>query len=187
MSNNRQKRSIINYSIKRQMQLRLLVKVMIVALIATGLASTVFYLYSSQEVGQSFKQFHINARNFLDFLFPAIIIALVIGVVIAFGIAIFFPHKIAGPLYRIERDIKERLGEGDFSIKFTVRKGDEMADLADALNIMIGKLRLKIDQIKASSDTLLSSISNTNKEDEYFRKISEIARRLDAIVKEFKL
>ena len=187
MSNIKQKRSIINYSNKRQMQLRLLVKVMIIALIATGLTSTVFYLYSNQEVGQSFKQFHINARNFLDFLFPAIIIALVIGVIIAFGMAIFFPHKIAGPLYRIERDIKEKIGEGDFTVKFTVRKGDEVADLADALNTMMAKLRLKIDRIKNTAENLLLHADTMNKDDESVRRVSEIARRLEEAVKEFKL
>ena len=175
------RRSIINYSIKRQMQIRLLVNVMVIALIATALTSAIFYFYSNQEIGQSLKQFHVHARSFLDFLFPAI------GVVIAFGIAVFFPHKIAGPLYRIERDVKEKIGEGNLSVRFSLRKGDEVGELADALNVMVEKLKLKIGKIKTAADDLSSQARNLNKGDESLRKIIEIAKRLEEAVREFKL
>src|SRR3972149_5545756 len=181
------KRSIINYSIKRRMQLRLLLNVMVIALIATGLTSAFFYYHSSQEVGHSFKEFHVQAKTFLDFLFPTIIMALAIGIVLAFGMALFFPHRIAGPLYRIERDLKERVGEGDLSIKFGVRKGDEVGELADALNVMVEKLKLKIGKIKTAADDLSSQARNLNKGDESLRKIIEIAKRLEEAVREFKL
>lgn len=181
------RRSIINYSIKRQMQIRLLVNVMVIALIATALTSAIFYFYSNQEIGQSLKQFHVHARSFLDFLFPAIIIALIVGIVIAFGIAVFFPHKIAGPLYRIERDVKEKIGEGNLSVRFSLRKGDEVGELADALNVMVEKLKLKIGKIKTAADDLSLQARNLNKGDESLRKIIEIAKRLEEAVREFKL
>lgn len=181
------RRSIINYSIKREMQYRLLLKVMFIAFIATGLAGAFFYFYSNQEVGQSFRQFHITARSFLDFLFPAVIIALLIGIVTSFGMAIFFPHSIAGPLHRIERDIKERLGEGDLSVRFSVRKGDEVGELADALNIMVEKMRLKVEKVKSVSEELATNTRNINKNDESFKKLSELAGKLKKAVDEIKL
>lgn len=186
MSKNR--RSVINYSIKRQMQIRLLLRVMLIALIAAGLTAVFFYFYSNQEIGQSFKQFHIHARSFLDLLLPAVIIALVIGIVIAFVIALFFPHRIAGPLYRMERELKERVGEGDLTVKFSLRKGDEIIELADALNIMIEKLKLKIGRIKAASDELASLSGNVNKGgEEHVKKLSELTKKIQEAVKEFRL
>jgi hypothetical protein len=100
------RRKLINYSIKRQMQLRLLSRVMAVVLISVGLVTVIFYFYSDQELGRSFKEFHINARNFLDFLLPVVIVSFFLGVFAASGLAVFFPHRIAGPLYRLERDLK---------------------------------------------------------------------------------
>lgn len=181
------RRSIINYSIKRHMQFRLLFRVMLICLIATGLAATFFYFYSDREIGQSFRHFHIQARNFLDFLLPAVIITLIVGVAIAFGIALFFPHTIAGPLYRIEKELSEKLGNGDLTVKFFVRKGDEIGELADALNIMMGKLRLKIGNIKKASDELASCCGNVNKGDEHMKKILDVQRELEKAIKEFKL
>ena len=181
------KRSIINYSIKRRMQLRLLLNVMVIALIATGLTSAFFYYHSSQEVAHSFKQFHIQAKTFLDFLFPTIIMALAIGIVLAFGMALFFPHRIAGPLYRIERDLKERVGEGDLSIKFGVRKGDEVGELADALNVMLEKLKLKVGRIKTASEELISLSNNMNKEDDLSKKVLESVKKIEETIKDFRL
>ncbi|MBI3754388.1 MAG: methyl-accepting chemotaxis protein [Deltaproteobacteria bacterium] len=181
------RRSIINYSIKKEMQYRLLLKVMFIAFIATGLAGAFFYFYSNQEVGQSFRQFHITARSFLDFLLPAVIIALLIGIVASFGIAIFFPHSIAGPLHRIERNIRERVGEGDLSVRFSVRKGDEVKELADALNIMVEKLRLKIGKVKSVSEEMSIHVPNINKNDEAFKRLSELTKKLEEAVKEIRL
>lgn len=181
------RRSVINYSIKKQMQFRLLVRVMLIALIATGIAAAFFYFYSNQEIGQSFKQFHIHARSFLDFLLPAIVVALIIGIVIAFGMAIFFPHRIAGPLYRMERELKEKVGEGDLTVRFSVRNGDEVGELADALNIMVEKLRLRLGRIKTASDELAVCSNNVNKGDAHLKKILDAQKRLEDAVKEFQL
>lgn len=181
------RRSVINYSIKKQMQLRLLVRVMLIALIATGIAAAFFYFYSNQEIGQSFKQFHIHARSFLDFLLPAIVVALIIGIVIAFGMAIFFPHRIAGPLYRMEKELKEKVGEGDLTVRFSVRNGDEVGELADALNIMVEKLRLRLGKIKTASDELAVCSNNVNKGDAHLKKILDAQKRLEDAVKEFQL
>lgn len=181
------RRSVINYSIKKQMQVRLLVRVMLIALIATGIAAAFFYFYSNQEIGQSFKQFHIHARSFLDFLLPAIVVALIIGIVIAFGMAIFFPHRIAGPLYRMERELKEKVGEGDLTVRFSVRNGDEVGELADALNIMVEKLRLRLGRIKTASDELAVCSNNVNKGDAHLKKILDAQKRLEDAVKEFQL
>lgn len=181
------RRSVINYSIKKQMQFRLLVRVMLIALIATGIAAAFFYFYSNQEIGQSFKQFHIHARSFLDFLLPAIVVALIIGIVIAFGMAIFFPHRIAGPLYRMERELKEKVGEGDLTVRFSVRNGDEVGELADALNIMVEKLRLRLGRIKTASDELAVCSNNVNKGDAHLKKILDAQKRLEDAIKEFQL
>ncbi|MEK7841060.1 MAG: HAMP domain-containing protein [Deltaproteobacteria bacterium] len=181
------RRSVINYSINRHMQLRLLVRVMLIVLINTAILSAFFYIYSNQEIGQSFRHFHIQARNFLDFLLPAIVIALIIGIIVAFIIALFFPHKIAGPLYRMEREIKEKVSEGNLTVRFSVRKGDEVGELAEALNIMIAKLKLKLGKIKTASDELAVCSNNVNKGDEHLKKILDAQKRLEEAVKEFQL
>lgn len=182
------RRSRINYSIKRRFQLRLLAKVMLIVFVSVGLNALLFYLYSNREIGASLKHFHVNATSFLDLLLPAVIGSLVIGLVLAFVISVFLPHKIAGPLFRLERDLTDKLGEGNLTVKFTVRKSDEFKELADSLNVMTGKLKVKVERIKAASHELSSVVAASGKgDDETMKKISGVAEKLDDAIRGFKL
>lgn len=181
------RRSIINFSIKRKMQLRILGKVMGVALLALVLSSLIFYIYSNQEVGETYREFHVKLKNFLELLMPAIMISAVIGSVAALCLAIFFPHQIAGPLHRIEKILMERVGEGDLSVRFILRRGDEVEELADALNVTIEKLGERLKRVKSVSEKL-SSLAGTKKQEELSpESVSEIAKEMEEAVKEFKL
>ncbi len=175
------RRRFINFSIKKRMQARLLIGLMLVVLISVGLTSAFFYFFSSHEVGETYKQFHVNAKNFLEFLLPGVIIAFMIGLVSAIAVGVFIPHRIAGPLYRIERDIKDKVGEGNFKAKFSVRNGDEVGELAEALNIMVEKLRLKVERVKAAS----GEVARTSKQNEGNKEARRAAEKLEEAVKEF--
>lgn len=179
----KERRRLINYSIKRQMQLRLLFSVMAVSLLSLGLATAIFYFYSDQELGRSFKEFHVNARNFLDFLLPVVIVAFLLGFLVAGGLAVFFPHRIAGPLYRVEKDLKEKVSGGDLTVRFSIRKGDEVGDLADALNTMVEGLRLKMVKIKKVSHELATLTTQQAP----VARFKELSRGLEEAVKEFRL
>lgn len=152
------RRSRINYSIKRQMQIRLFLKVLSVVLIGIGMMAIVFYFFSDRQIENSYRQFHIHARNFLDWLLPLIVISLFLGGASAASISIFFPHKIAGPLYRIENDLKDRVSGGDLTVRFRLRKGDEVKDLAEAINTMLDTLGGKIHLLKQSAQELESEV-----------------------------
>ncbi|MBI5237923.1 MAG: methyl-accepting chemotaxis protein [Deltaproteobacteria bacterium] len=181
------RRRSVNFSIKREMQLRLLLRVMLIVVAAIGLAGVFFYFYSRQSVGQSFKQFHIQATTFLDFLLPVVVIALVTGVVTALILTIFFPHKIAGPLYRMERLIKDDIGSGNLTVRFTVRKGDELNDLADALNIMLDRLKDKVGRINEAALELQHKAHELEKKDPFAEEVADIGRRLKEALKGFRL
>ncbi len=181
------RRKSVNFSIKREMQVRLLIRVMLIVVVAIGLSGVFFYLYSRQSVGQSFKQFHVQATTFLDFLLPVVVIALVTGTVTALILTIFFPHKIAGPLYRMERLIKEEVGNGNFTVKFTVRDGDELRDLADALNIMLDRLKDKVGRVNEAATELQHKAQEMAKKDPSSEEAAELAHRLKEALKGFRL
>ncbi|MBU1888057.1 MAG: hypothetical protein KKB46_02530 [Candidatus Omnitrophica bacterium] len=52
-----------------------------------------------------------------------------------FILGLFFSHKIAGPVYRIEKSLYEII-QGNLTLKFRLRKGDELWDLANLLTTM---------------------------------------------------
>ena len=52
-----------------------------------------------------------------------------------FALGLLFSHKIAGPVYRIEKTIHE-IVRGNLGSRIRLRKGDELRDLADTINTM---------------------------------------------------
>ena len=160
--NNQNRRKHLNFSIKRKLQLRLFIKVLTIAIVAVGIMGAIFYFYSEREISSSYRQFHINAKNFLDLLLPVVVLSLLAAVVVSISITLFFPIKIAGPLYRIERDLKEKLANGDLTVRFHLRKGDEVDDLAEAVNICVKNWKEKIETIKRSAEDLESALTESN-------------------------
>lgn len=167
------KRKIINYSIKRKLQVRLFIKTLGVALMGIALMATIFYFYSDREINNSFRLFHIHAENFTEYLFPAAVLSTVAAVILAIGIALFLPLSIAGSLYRIEKTLNEDVAEGNLSTTYNIRKGDELGDLADTLNSAMEKLGSRIKTIREFAKKLESTVASMENPDKNVKKLTE--------------
>lgn len=53
---------------------------------------------------------------------------------------IFVTHKIAGPIFKLKRHLKE-VTVGELKVPWGLRKGDELVDLFDTFREMVGSLR----------------------------------------------
>ncbi len=178
-------RKILNYSIKRKLQLRILLKVLTIVAFGTGLMAVIFYSYSNRVINENYRQFHIHAQNFLDYLLPVVSISLLLSLVTAVILTIFLPRGIAGPLYRIERDLKEKVCNGDLTVKFTIRKGDELEELAASANLLVDNFRHKIEKIKKSAETL--QIITTNKGVKQDQNLGDIVKEMNNSLQEFRI
>ncbi|MBI5408830.1 MAG: methyl-accepting chemotaxis protein [Nitrospirae bacterium] len=172
------RRKIINYSVNTRLQLRLFIKVFFISVLAVGVMAAVFYFYSNREINDSYRQFHIHARNFLDLLRPAVILSLICVIVLSAAIALFLPLKVAGPLFRIERDMREKVSKGDLTVRFKLRKGDEVGDLADAVNETLENLRQKIETIRRSAEELEAAVKKGTGDKEIEKLAAEIKEGL---------
>ena len=177
-------RKLINYSIKKKLQIRLFIKVLGVAMMGITLMAVIFYFYSDREINNSFKLFHIHAQNFTEYLFPAAAMSVVAATFFAILIALFLPISIAGPLYRIERILKEDVAEGNLSIKYEVRGSDELSDLANALNISTEKLGGRISKIRENAEKLESTLASQENPDSTAK---ELAKKINEQLSDFKL
>ncbi len=143
------KRKVLNFSVNRAMQLRMIGRMTCILLVCLLTSSGIFYFYADQQVTASFLLFHIKARNFLDFLFPVICLSFVFSVVVGTIASLFFPKNIAGALYRIEQDVRQ-IAKGDLTVKINLRFGDEGASLAGQLNQMVEFFRGTIISVQDS-------------------------------------
>jgi len=190
MKKGNKKRKKINFSIKKGMQFRLIFRIFIIILIAVMLSGAIFWLGSQKKVDSSYRQFHVQLRNFRDMILPLAIIGTIAGLFGAVILSLFFPLHLVGPLYRIEKGL-ERVTNGDLSDqKLNIRSGDELHELACQVTRMIEKMKERIILLKEQNkrekivynqmkDALENSdmkiiketISNLNREIEKAREI----------------
>ena len=134
------KRSIRNIIIKRKLQfkyLRFVLGVVIVGMVLTGVS-----VYLSFRVSLKLTQMGGYAQLHLAETYSWLNLVLVlegIGLVIIVGLlSLKVSHRIAGPVYHIEKNIKNALAGS--RKKIVLRKGDELCNLAELVNQLIFRL-----------------------------------------------
>lgn len=162
------KRKLLNFSINRSMQFRMIGKISLILFVSQLLSGLIFFYFSNQEITASFQMFHVKARNFLDFLLPVIAASVVISLAIGFLASLFFPKPIAGGLYRIEKDLKKVLESSDLTAQVILREGDQTTLLAAQVNALLADFRTRINssqQALAQLDTLCGKGGDVSSED----------------------
>jgi len=96
-------------------------------------------------------------------------IFVVVGILIILVIisGVFITHRIAGPLFRINKEL-DKLIEGNLDVNFTLRKKDELRPLSSKLQILFDKIKLNRQQLKG----FVEDLKNTNL-NEHQKKILE--------------
>lgn len=79
-------------------------------------------------------------------IFTTIITTLVISLV-AVVVTLLVSHKIAGPMFRFEKDI-QRITGGDLKSRIHIRKGDQFQEMAVSLNEMVQSLSDRITEVR---------------------------------------
>lgn len=65
---------------------------------------------------------------------------LALMVVLIGMLGIYFTHKVAGPIYKMKRLLRQ-VGEGDLHVEAHLRRGDELQDFFDVFTQMVDNLR----------------------------------------------
>jgi methyl-accepting chemotaxis protein len=108
-----------------------------------------------------------DINNSLIVVIPTIILICII----VFGIAsIFLSHRIAGPLFKLERWLKT-LSDGDFSTLFKLRRKDELKNFTQVIENVDVELSSRIKKIK---ELLEKSKANINNKEELTNNIKNI-------------
>lgn len=130
------------YFIERGIQLRFarfVILFVFISSLVTGL--TVFYttftmlgerlasVYPQGRLVEIFRSAHIALLLELALILPFI-----------FYFSIVFSHRVAGPLPKIYRTLRQ-IGQGDFNVNLVLRKKDELKELAEVINKMAKDLK----------------------------------------------
>ena len=182
------RKRFFNFSIQKRLQLRMLLKIWAIILASLFVTCIIFYFYSDVSVGKSLRLFHVKAKTFMDILFPVLVTGFFASLVLGVVISLLFPHSIAGPLYRIERELVD-VGNGNLCKEISLRGRDELQGLADSINIMIKGLNGSITIISDLSGEIKGLAAKTTDEDskEIINKIKMKNESLQKAISKFKL
>ena len=166
-----------NYYIKKEFQRNFILKFCLIVLIGSGISGVIIYLMSKATVTTSFENLRLVIKSTADYILPAVffsslIVIIVTGAATIF-ITLFTSHRIAGPLYRIEKDIQE-VAAGNLKQEFNLRQGDEIKPIAEGLNIMTHFLRDEVSLLKKNITELESLSATSAAPQEIGEKIKEI-------------
>ncbi|MEW5800836.1 MAG: methyl-accepting chemotaxis protein [bacterium] len=189
MEHSHQKRKWFNLGIKRQFQLRILGWILLIVVISSLISGGIFYHYSNRQIDTTYKQFHVQLHNMRQVLIPWTLLAIGIGGFLALTVALFYPQKLAGPLYRLERRIQS-IALGNLHEDFRLRSNDELQDLAREINQMGASLRERLLAARESSHYLDAMIQKDLPgacSEHMVRKLQTESARLKKIFEDFTL
>lgn len=125
------------YIVKRGLQFRYIGLIFMLALLASFITGWTVFATGWSFFGEKLASVYPQGR--LIYVFKAINVALMRNLLLIspliFLLGLLFSHRIAGPLYRIEKTLIE-IAKGNLALKIKLRQGDELASLADIINTM---------------------------------------------------
>jgi len=142
-----------NFFIKKGFQFNFALKFMVLIILEAALIAGLFMLISGNTLTTGYANSILTIENTSSFfLWPMLLIILItaIGIGLA-GMIIFIllSHRIAGPLYRFEKDLGD-IGYGDLTKRISLRKTDQLTEIKEALNSLVSTFDERMARIKAS-------------------------------------
>jgi len=131
----------VEFGFKIRFMLRFCILV-ILGVVGTGI---LFYLLSFRKLGTGYGDavhtIYNLKRVVLPTLFASLESILLLGIVtlIIAAMSLFFSHKIAGPLFRISKDL-DTIAAGDLTVETRLRAKDQIAELARIVNGLTKRL-----------------------------------------------
>jgi len=115
-------------------------------MLATVLMGVVLFIFGQRSTTVVLENTEVIVKTTTDFILPIliqtiIVVTLFVGIATVF-LTLFMSHKIAGPFYRLKKEM-EVMGSGDISGDFNIRRKDQLRGLATSINKMIIDLREK--------------------------------------------
>jgi len=152
-----------NYFIKKDFQSKFILKFLGLVLGGTAvLGGMLFaYLHFRGAMTTAFVDSRLSIVTTADYVLPSLIGSAIISIILvslATAVTVLFlSHRIAGPLFRMEKSIDE-IEEGNLVITTKLRATDEIQKMAEGLNDMAESLRSHAEEVKARSGELGTEI-----------------------------
>ena len=150
------------YFVKKEYQLKFILKFCLVILAGSIVSTSLLFLFSGGTLTSSFEHSRLVVKNTANAILPVVIltnsITLIIVSLVAIAVVLFISHKIAGPLFHFEKELKD-IGQGNLTKTIKLRERDQLTTLAESLNLMTAGLRERVLSVQIELEQLLAVAS----------------------------
>jgi methyl-accepting chemotaxis protein len=137
--------------IKKDFQFRFILKFCLLVLVGGMISTGVLAYFSKGTLTSSFENSRLMIQKTSLAILPQVVytnlITLVLISAATIAVTMLVSHKLAGPLFRFEADLKV-IGEGDLTKVVRLRKEDQLKDMVQSLNNMTTSLHDKVSDIR---------------------------------------
>ena len=179
-----------NYFIAKDMQSRFAGTILLLAFLVAVITACNIYVLGSYFVSTSRTMVEARSltstlQDFVADYWPRLLVLIFVNVIIVFIVSVMYSHQTAGPAYKLEKSIK-RISEGDLTFEVSLRRNDNLKELAAALNELLKKFRTTLAKAKCLSDDIAIKLDSLENDDK-FKQLAANASELSELIKQFKI
>ena len=160
---------------------RFVALIVIEAILIIGL----FIHISSNTLTAGYTNSTLRLESTLDFFFiPLLLVIFITGVGISLAGMVTFillSHRIAGPLFRFESDMKD-ISQGDLTKRTSLRRTDQLTELKEALNVLTSSMDERLGRVKdmlQEIETLMLDKNSPDNNAKLNKAISSLRNEVD--------
>lgn len=159
-----------NFFILRDVQIRLIIKIVGAGVISTLVAVSTLaavYIISYKSIDFWLVNLSKNADiapqpvNIITLILPSLLIGTLVNIFITAGLGLYASRKYAVPIYKLEQWAALLL-KGHMNARLNFREKDEMKELTNRCNLLSDSLRRRFLDIRLQIETLKKSGSSAN-------------------------
>ena len=173
--------------IKKDFQFRFIFKFCMLVLVGGLISTGILAFFSKGTLTSTFENSRLVIEKTSIAILPAVIytnlITLVLITAAAIGVTLLVSHKLAGPMFRFEADLKT-IGSGDLTKVVRLRKEDQIKDMVQSLNDMTASLHGKVSAVRAQLCQVREFAARTHDTDAIDDRIKAV---LDLVDENFTL
>lgn len=174
-----------HYFINEALQGRFVISFLIIVMLGGIIISGVLYYLAQGTATASYSYSRLHLVPTSRLILPKLTFASILGVLLM-GLAsallsVFHSHRLAGPLYHIEKVLGE-LCQGNLTSQFRLRKRDQLHQLCQDLNRLSQTYKEKVKAIKGHASESLQLIEKIKVDGH--QEIEETLRALEGKVKD---
>ncbi|MCP3874535.1 MAG: methyl-accepting chemotaxis protein [Desulfobacteraceae bacterium] len=152
--------------IKQEFQFKFILKFCLLLVVGVIISTSLLFLLSQETLTSSFENSRLVIKNTGSAILPSVIVTnlITLGIICiaAIIVTLFISHRIAGPMYRFEKDLC-KIEDGDLCTHINLRQKDQFSEMALALNDMTKGLHHKVSRVNNGLDEILSTLENDDK------------------------